>query len=48
MCGLYKKEVLMEISVVIPVYNKEQFVEQCLEKTLSMEFESYEVIPVDE
>lgn len=38
----------MEISVVIPVYNKEQFVEQCLVKTLSQDFDSFEVIAVDD
>ena len=38
----------MEISVIIPVYNKEQYVEQCLARTLSQDFDSFEVIVVDD
>jgi len=38
----------MEISIIIPVYNKEQYVRQCLESALSQNFEDYEVIAVDD
>ena len=38
----------MEISVIIPVYNKEQYIKQCLENALSQDFEDYEVITVDD
>ena len=38
----------MEISIIIPVYNKEKYVKQCLESTLSQNFEDYEVIAVDD
>ena len=39
---------MVEISVVIPVYNKEKYIERCLEKTLSQDFHSFEVIAVDD
>ncbi len=38
----------MEISVIIPVYNKEQYIKQCLENALSQDFKDYEVITVDD
>lgn len=38
----------MEISVIVPVYNKEQYVEQCLTNILSQDFESFEVIAVND
>ena len=38
----------MEISVIIPVYNKETFIAQCLERTLSQDFHSFEVVAVDD
>lgn len=38
----------MEISIIIPVYNKEKYVKQCLTNALSQNFEDYEVIAVDD
>ncbi|MBQ8462887.1 MAG: glycosyltransferase family 2 protein [Prevotella sp.] len=38
----------MEISVIIPLYNKEPFIKHCLEQTLSQDFDSFEVIAVDD
>jgi len=38
----------MEISIIIPVYNKERYVRTCLENALSQDFEDYEVIAVDD
>ena len=38
----------MNISVVIPVYNKEAFVRQCLKSALSQDFTDYEVIAVND
>lgn len=38
----------MNISIVIPVYNKEAFVRQCLERALSQDFADYEVIAVND
>lgn len=38
----------MEISIIIPVYNKEQYVKSCLTSALSQDFNDYEVIAVDD
>ena len=38
----------MEVSVVIPVYNKEEYVEQCLRSVLAQQFDGFEVIAVDD
>lgn len=38
----------MEISIVIPVYNKEQYIRTCLDGALSQDFDDYEVIAVDD
>jgi glycosyltransferase involved in cell wall biosynthesis len=38
----------MEISIIIPVYNKEQYIKLCLTSALSQDFEDYEVIAVDD
>lgn len=38
----------MEISVIIPVYNKEQYLRQCLESVLEQEFGSFEVVVVND
>ena len=38
----------MKISVVIPVYNKETYVRQCLAKALSQDYDDYEVIAVND
>lgn len=38
----------MEISIIIPIYNKERYVKQCLKGALSQNFEDYEVIAVDD
>ena len=38
----------MDISVIIPVYNKKEYVEQCLRSVLAQQFGSFEVIAVDD
>lgn len=38
----------MDISVIIPVYNKVEYVESCLESVLEQDVESFEVIAVDD
>ena len=38
----------MEVSVVIPVYNKVEYVERCLRSVLAQEMEGFEVIAVDD
>ena len=38
----------MKISVIIPVYNKETYVRQCLLQALSQDYDDYEVIAVDD
>lgn len=38
----------MKISVIIPIYNKEEYVGTCLNKTLQQTFEDFEVIAVDD
>lgn len=37
-----------KISVVIPVYNVEQFIEKCLDSVLCQDFEDYEVVLIDD
>lgn len=38
----------MEISVIIPVYNKADYVEECLNNALQQDFGSFEIIAVDD
>lgn len=38
----------MEISIIIPVYNKTAYIEKCLDSILSQDFPSFEVICVDD
>lgn len=38
----------MEISIVIPVYNKEAYVEQCFRQLMTQDFDSFEIIAVDD
>ncbi len=38
----------MEISIIIPVYNKENYLEKCFESIFSQTFNSFEVIAVDD
>ena len=38
----------MKISIVIPVYNKEAYIKQCLSATLSQDIDDYEVVIVDD
>ena len=38
----------MKVSVVIPVYNKEAYVRQCLKQALSQNYDDYEVIAIDD
>lgn len=41
-----KQEVL--ISIIIPVYNVEQYIEECLNSILNQSFENYEIICIDD
>ena len=38
----------MEISVIIPVYNKAEYLDKCFEALLQQDFEAFEVIAVDD
>ena len=38
----------MEISVVIPVYNKEAYVKRCFRQLMAQDFDSFEVVAVDD
>ena len=38
----------MDISVIVPIYNKEDYIEPCLESILEQDLESFEVIAVDD
>jgi glycosyltransferase involved in cell wall biosynthesis len=38
----------MEISVIIPVYNKESYIKGCIRNILSQDFDSFEIILVDD
>lgn len=38
----------MEISIIIPVYNKEAYVERCLRQLIAQDFDSFEIITVDD
>lgn len=36
------------ISIIIPVYNVEKFIRQCLDSILSQSYKNYEVILIDD
>lgn len=38
----------MKISIVIPIYNKEEYVEACFESLLKQDFDSFEIVAVDD
>ena len=38
----------MEISVIIPVYNKESYIKDCISNLLFQNFDSFEIILVDD
>lgn len=38
----------MKISVIIPVYNKAEYIDQCLESIFAQTFDSFEVVAVDD
>ncbi len=38
----------MKVSVIIPVYNKAEYIERCLENILQQDFDDFEVICVDD
>ncbi|ELC8443043.1 glycosyltransferase [Clostridium perfringens] len=38
----------MKISVIIPVYNCEEYIEKCLESIIMQNFESYEIIAIND
>lgn len=39
---------MIEISVIIPVFNKENFLRKCLESVLNSSFKNYEIICIDD
>lgn len=46
MSGISKEK--MKVSVIIPVYNKEKYVEACLESLSKQDFDSFEIVVVDD
>ena len=38
----------MKVSIVIPVYNKAEFISNCLDNLLQQDFDDFEVITVDD
>ncbi len=38
----------MELSIIIPVYNLENYIEDCLKSCLNQDIEDYEIICVDD
>ena len=38
----------MEISIIIPVYNKSEYLDKCFESIFQQDFESFEVVAVDD
>lgn len=39
---------MIEISIIIPVYNKAEYLESCFESIFSQDFDSFEVVAVDD
>ena len=37
-----------EVSIIVPIYNVEQFLEECLESLVNQDFEAYEIICIDD
>ena len=38
----------MEISVIIPVYNKAEYLDKCFESIFAQAFDSFEVVAVED
>ena len=38
----------MKVSIIIPVYNKAEYISDCLESLLKQDFDSFEIIAVDD
>ena len=38
----------MKISIVIPIYNKEAYIESCMESLLRQDFDGFEIVAVDD
>ena len=38
----------MKVSIVIPVYNKAEFISSCIESLLQQDFDDFEIIAVDD
>lgn len=38
----------VKVSVVVPIYNSEKYIERCIKSLLSQEFDSYEIVLVDD
>ena len=37
-----------EVSIIIPVYNNEQYIEKCIQSVLNQTFENFEVIVIND
>ena len=38
----------MEISIIIPIYNSEKYIEQCIQSILAQSFKDFELILIDD
>lgn len=43
-----KNVIMCKISVIIPVYNAQKYIKQCLDSLIKQDFDSYEIICVDD
>ena len=37
-----------KISIIVPIYNEEKYVKQCLESLINQDFDEYEIICIDD
>ena len=44
----FEMHTAMEISVIVPVYNKEAYVERCIHQLMQQDFDDFEVVIVDD
>ena len=38
----------VKVSIIIPVYNTEKYLKQCIDSAIELTFENYEIIAVDD
>lgn len=43
-----KQKHIMKVSIIIPVYNKEEYIETCLRSVLTQDFDDFEVVAVND